>query len=162
MNKNDLKIIRHIKQMIKIYKLTCETGKIYYGSTSTELRIRLNHHKSDKRIPSCRSKGFINPKIELLETCEKEKQKKRESYYIRNFECVNKVIPDRTNQEWKKDNMDKIRIISNKSYHKRKEKSNEQRKEKITCECGTITNKRHLARHKKTKKHLNLILGAPN
>ena len=137
--------------MISIYKLTCKTGKIYYGSTTTELKVRLSH-----------SKGFIDPKIELLETCEKEQQKERESYYIRNFECVNKVIPDRKVDEWKKDNMDKLRIISNKSYHKRKEIINEKRKEKITCECGTITNKGHLARHKRTDKHKKLISGAPN
>tara|TARA_R110002012_G_scaffold59131_1_gene154456 strand:- start:16 stop:462 length:447 start_codon:yes stop_codon:yes gene_type:complete len=148
--------------MISIYKLTCKTGKIYYGSTTTELKVRLSHHKTEKRKISCNSKGFIDPKIELLETCEKEQQKERESYYIRNFECVNKVIPDRKVDEWKKDNMDKLRIIANKSYHKRKEKINEQRKEKITCECGTITNKGHLARHKRTDKHKKLISGAPN
>tara|TARA_R110000822_G_C14869117_1_gene445037 strand:- start:8 stop:457 length:450 start_codon:yes stop_codon:yes gene_type:complete len=145
--------------MINIYKLTCETGKNYYGSTSRELRIRLNEHKSKNQV--CSSKDFINPKIELLETCEKEQQKKRESYYIKKFDCVNVSIPNRSQKEWKENNKDKTRLINNKSYHNRKEIINELRKgnrdKKIVCECGTLTNKDNLSRHKRTKKHLKKI-----
>ena len=65
----------------KIYKLTCETGKIYIGSTCRTLNKRLQEHKSLKN--KCSSKGFINPSIELLEeidteNCEDLRKKERE------------------------------------------------------------------------------------
>ena len=141
--------------MINIYKLTCETGKIYYGSTNRDIKVRLLEHKRHKKN-TC--KDFINPNIELLETCEKEQQKERERYYIKNFECVNYKQPGR---HWK-DNDELHKIKRKEYYEKIKNKVCESRKVKIICECKTIVSKGHLVRHKKTKKHLNLILGAPN
>ena len=151
--------------MINIYKLTCETDKTYYGSTSRNLNIRLKEHKRQKRN-TC--KNFINPKIELLETCEKEQQKQRESYYIRNFDCVNKKIDDRTKKEYQKDNKKKQKEDAKKWYEKNREKKlkykkeyyennkeeiNEKNREKTTCECGVIITKYGLSRHKKSNKH---------
>tara|TARA_R110002153_G_scaffold48412_1_gene136534 strand:+ start:68 stop:499 length:432 start_codon:yes stop_codon:yes gene_type:complete len=84
---------------ISIYKITCETGKIYYGSTKRTLKQRLYNHIM---VKDCTSRDFINPKIELLETCKKENQKEREGYYIKNFECVNIRTPGRTKKEYEK------------------------------------------------------------
>ena len=41
-------------------------------------------------------------------------------------------------------------------YEKNKEKILERAKEKITCECGAIVNRRYLTEHKKTLKHKKL------
>jgi predicted GIY-YIG superfamily endonuclease len=74
-----------------IYKLTCETGKVYIGITSRNLRTRLTEHKSHKK---CMSKDFVNPTIELLEEFEtdsNEEKLKREVEYINKFDCVNKI-----------------------------------------------------------------------
>tara|TARA_R110002167_G_scaffold49110_2_gene144117 strand:+ start:937 stop:1374 length:438 start_codon:yes stop_codon:yes gene_type:complete len=132
--------------MINIYKLTCETDKTYYGSTSRNLNIRLLEHKRHKKN-TC--KDFINPKIELLETCEKEKQKERERYYIKTFDCVNYKQPGRHI----KDNDEQHQEYKKAYYKKTKNKVCEQRKEKTTCECGAIVNKGALTRHKKSNKH---------
>ena len=141
--------------MINIYKMTCETGKTYYGSTSRDLKVRLLEHKRHKKN-TC--KNFINPKIELLETCEKEKQNERERYFIKNFECVNYKQPGR---HWK-DNDELHKKTKKQYYEKIKNKVSESRKEKITCECGTIINKGGLLQHTKSKKHLNLISSGKN
>ncbi len=141
--------------MINIYKMTCETGKTYYGSTCRDLKVRLLEHKRHKRN-TC--KNFINPNIELLETCEKEKQNERERYFINNFECVNHKQPGR---HWK-DNDELHKTKRKEYYEKIKNKVCESRKEKITCDCGiTITKGGHL-KHKKSKKHLDLISGGKN
>ena len=96
-----------------------------------------------------------------------------EAKYIRENECINKQIPHRTNEEWKKDNKDKIteyqkeykkeynkdnkvkiNEIKKKYYEKNKDKLNEYHKEKITCECGAIITRGNFARHKKTQTHM--------
>ncbi len=84
-----------VKKMTgKIYKLTCETGKIYIGSTSRTLNKRLQEHKSLKN--NCSSKDFINPSIELLEEIEtenREELRKKEREYMEKIICVNKNKP---------------------------------------------------------------------
>ena len=154
--------------MISIYKITCETGKVYYGSTK-HIKKRFKHHTNVYNTSN--SKGFLNPKFEILETCNEEERKDKESYYIRNFECVNKRIENRTlkeyYQEFKNDKTkykyDKIHyeknkeIINNKKrihYEKNKEIILEKKKVKITCKCGSIIRKDKIKRHERSKKHL--------
>ena len=84
----------------KIYKLVCETGLIYIGSTTQNLKDRLRDHK--KKGNGCKCKAFINPKIELIENVECETKTElltRERYYIESIECVNLRIPLRTYEE---------------------------------------------------------------
>ena len=38
-----------------------------------------------------------------------------------------------------------------------KDKLSEQGKQKTTCECGCVVSKKHISRHKKSKKHIELI-----
>ena len=145
----------------KIYKMTCETGKVYIGSTSTPLKERLSRHK---RIHNhCVTKDFINPKIELIESypCEtKEQLLWREREWFEKTECVNKNKPIITDEERKisKKKYLKIWRDDNKLYHityrqENKERLNETAKEKIQCVCGIIVSKSHKARHLKSKKH---------
>ena len=95
--------------MSKIYKIVCnETGLTYYGSTTETLEGRLQKHESRFRKNeggkySC-YQIFENGdyKIELVEdvSCESKKElRDREAYYIRNYDCVNQVVPGRTRKE---------------------------------------------------------------
>lgn len=100
---------------------------------------------------------------------------------------LNIVIPTRTDKEWQKDNKEilaekrnqyynsnkenileeaKINYKHNKEiiinnvkeyYEKNKKIITEKNKEKITCECGCLIRKNDLTRHKKTKKHIELM-----
>ena len=90
----------------KIYKLVSNnTGKQYIGSScQKKLCSRLTGHvnKSNK----CISREIIedgNYEIILIENfpCDsKDELHKRERYYIETLDCVNKVIPTRTQQEY--------------------------------------------------------------
>tara|TARA_R110002020_G_scaffold269438_1_gene484768 strand:+ start:27 stop:548 length:522 start_codon:yes stop_codon:yes gene_type:complete len=162
----------------KIYKLVCNiTNEIYYGSTIETLKERLRKHNCFK---DCVSRNILergdyemilikdypcNSKWELEE---------EEGKYIRENKCINIVIPHRTMKEWYEDNkenqnqrMKKWREDNSeylKEYEKnrpnkkeRYEKKNIYNAEKITCECGCIIRRDSLAKHRRNKKHIDLI-----
>ena len=129
----------------KIYRLDClTTGKVYIGSTTKEtLAMRLTEHVSQFKkwiegktvITSFQIIENGNYKISLIELypCDsKDELTARESYYIRTMECVNKVIPDRTKEEYNSQyyekNKDKL-LKQMKQYEEtHKEKLEEYRK----------------------------------
>lgn len=107
----------------KIYKLV-GGGLTYYGSTCDELRKRLYQHKQKK----CKSKLLYDTgdKVEIILVekypCnDKMELHQRERYYIENFDCVNKNIPNRKNKEYHK-------IWTNNNKEKIKEQKREWRK----------------------------------
>jgi len=175
----------------KIYMIKCNlTGEAYYGSTTATLSKRLSRHISNS---TCMSNQIIDRgdyDIILIKNypCETRKELDREEgIYIRNNECVNKIVAGRTIKEWcyenkehlqeyrkeyKKENREKILEQRKKYYNENKEKTAEQKKKyynknkekiaeqynkKITCECGCIVSRSCLARHKRTLKHQNFI-----
>jgi len=119
----------------KIYKLVNDEmpDKIYYGSTTRDLNIRLSQHKSASN--SCSSKILFekgNVKIILVEEypCYSKKQLEiKESFYIENNECINKVIPRK------------------------------KPKKEFKCECGLTYTKDTKKEHFKSKKHIKAIQG---
>ena len=87
---------------MSVYKLTCETGKVYYGSTSKTLK-----HRKSKGWYKCACKDFINPKMELVETVEDLSLLEIvEDKYIRENECVN---------------INRARVTTEDKYHRTKE-----------------------------------------
>ena len=114
----------------KIYKIVDDgNGNVYYGSTIEKyISRRLQKHISDYKCYPNNKKYFTsyeilknnNYHIELAENvnCDNRFQlKNRERYYIENYNCVNKNIPNRTNKEYKLKNKDKIKD-KNKEYYK--------------------------------------------
>ena len=115
-------------------------------------------------------------KYELVEENEFETKydlHERERYYIENFDCVNKVIPNRTDKEYhkeyRKNNQEYLKEYRKKYYKENKEKKREyyetnkekfaeKNKEKVSCECGAIVSRDALTRHKKRKIHLDKII----
>ena len=120
----------------KIYKLIPRVenveNEIYIGSTTKEyLFQRLDGHRQDYRNwKSGVSKNYMtsfilfekygmgNVKIVLVENVNcnsKDELIEHEAFYIRNTKCVNKVIPNRTRQEYKRTNKEEI-ILKDKVY----------------------------------------------
>lgn len=117
----------------------------------------------------------------------KEQLHSRERHWIENNECLNKNIPTRTDSEyyqanrdkiyekniewrknnpvklaqymkkWRKNNHEKAKAYDKKKYEKHRDKILAQCKKKVTCECGTIVQRRNIIKHKTTDKHKNLI-----
>jgi len=136
----------------KIYKICSINGEdeCYIGSTTQGLSTRMSKHRHEylTKHAGPNSKilfdkyGIKNCKIVLIKklpcTC-KEELDAEEAYHIKNNNCVNKQIPGRTKKEYYEDN---------------KETIDEKRKIKVKCICGTTVRKSDLAKHKKTKHHI--------
>jgi hypothetical protein len=160
----------------KIYMIWCGDDK-YYGSTIRTLSARMSKHRyihkqaSGKKTSACvifDKHGTDNCKIELVELfpCHsKDELEAREGFYIRNNNCVNKIIPDRTRIEYNEVHRDDIKVQKQDYYTKNKDIINERNtsyyqankekySEKTVCRCGgsyTVKNKKQ---HEKTALHL--------
>ena len=101
--------------MYKIYKIIDNTnGNIYIGITTKTLCDRLTAHRYDaKHNNSCRSKEIVKNQNYRMELIEETDDKLRETYWIKNTDCINKNIPGRTDAESKK-----LWSDNNKEYYK--------------------------------------------
>ncbi len=184
----------------KIYKLVSyQTDKVYIGSTCEKLSARKARHISkyksflsgrDNYITSFELIKLGDIDIVLLEEfpCEnKEQLHKRERYYIDNNNCVNKVLPTRTDKEYYEANKEKIdeqikkyqeankeelknyrKAYNEKNKDKRKayrteyyakniDKIKEKGKISFICSCGFEVKKCKKSKHERTQKHLNSL-----
>ena len=100
-------------QNSKIYKLVSPSGLTYIGSTTQSLAKRKGKHKTNYKCwkggyqSYCTSFKLLDEAIDdidivLLETCNvnnKEELHAKERYWIESTDCVNKVVPGRTQKE---------------------------------------------------------------
>jgi len=153
-------------QNSKIYKLyDLETNEKYIGSTTQKLSVRLSGHvRSYKDVLNGKKKYVSsfkiiekgNYRIELIENypCEnKEELRKREGYYIRNCDCVNKLIAGRMKKEinisYYQNNKEFFKNYYQNYYQRNKAKY----AEKLLCNCGGYYRRDSKYDHKKTKRH---------
>jgi hypothetical protein len=185
----------------KIYKIVDNTNdNIYVGSTTKKyLSQRLSGHmKSFRRYKNGKSSYVTSFQILenndfdiiLLENvCCKtvDELRARERYHIETNKCVNKVIPTRTDAEYRQQHINEIReknIIYSKTHQEERKTYREQHKTEIlkkakeyrdthkneittkqkeyglkrfTCECGTECRWLDKSKHFKTKKHQSYI-----
>lgn len=184
----------------KIYKIESLKGnKVYIGSTTKKyLSQRMDTHRSDYKRWRNNKKGYVtsynlfeeygieNCEIVLLELfpCGSlDELHAREGYYIREIDCVNKIVQGRTRQEYNETNKDKFKkyrtdnkemikqrhtkwykdnkeLISEKTkQYRESNKSKIQEKTKISflCECGSCIRVCHKLDHLKTKKHQKFV-----
>jgi hypothetical protein len=150
----------------KIYTIRCRTNDtlIYVGSTIQSLAVRWGAHKVDSKKNNQKNRVIyttINNEwnkwyIELYELypCNtKEELHRKEGEIIREIGTLNCKIAGRTDKEYRENNKEDILKKSKEYYENNKDKF----KENIICECGCITTIYHLNRHRKTKKHYDLI-----
>ena len=148
----------------------------YYGSTANLIKRKSEHIKNYNKWvkagrPSnntrCSSVHIIDNgdwKMEKIDEVIGERWEaiKKEGEYQKNNECVNICIASRTKKEYYNDNKQAILEKVKELYNLNKQAILEKKKEKIICECGAKVAKRHLARHRKSKKHINFINSANN
>ena len=161
----------------KIYKIISpHTDKCYVGSTIQPLCNRLALHRKhfDKKKYSSREIMKLGDyKIILIENypCNsKEELNKREQYFIDTLDCVNRFkafITEEQKQERiknykieyrKRERTKQLEKEYNKEWRKKnRDKINENSRQKIKCECGSITTKNNIYRHKKSQKHIDWV-----
>jgi hypothetical protein len=173
-----------------IYKICCKDENItecYVGST-TNAKNRKKTHKSkctnknsiDYNRPVYRyirdNGGFDNWIFEVLENypCRnKEQLVFRERFWFEKLGAtLNSCYPQRSMEQYRKDNKVEISEKGKKYYEKNKVEISEKRKEryeknkveisekgkeKVECECGSVVRKDSLTKHKKTQKHQNYL-----
>ena len=122
----------------KIYMIWCEDDK-YYGSTTETLSRRMSGHRTHYKTKYNNCSSFIifekygieNCKIELVELvpCNSlEELRAREGYYIRNNECINNRIANRTRSEYRNDNKEQTLEKQKQYCEENKEKIAENKK----------------------------------
>lgn len=103
----------------KIYKLQCDDGYFYIGSTCNELRYRLHGHKQDSRDRTTRVYQHINEigwncvRIVLIEEfpCEnKQALVRKEDEYVRNHKNDSFCLNVRNANETKEEKQERHRI----------------------------------------------------
>ena len=123
-----------------IYKIHCNTNNLdYYGSTIQDIKKRISSHKYKykqylKGIQEHYIRSFDiikenNYTVEIVEKCDENNRISRESYYIRNFKCVNKTIPDRNQKEYIEQNKTKLSKYAKEYNEKNKEIKKQKAKE---------------------------------
>jgi hypothetical protein len=153
---------------------------VYYGSTTQRLSKRLNEHKQKYKIWCNNKYSYVtsfelfkigDPIITLVERypCDdKESLIARERFYIENNTCVNKIIPGRTDAEWRQVNRETLLERHTQYYQTNHETILEQKaqyyqdnKEILnanhTCCCGGKYTHKHKSRHIKTNKHQSYL-----
>ena len=167
----------------KIYKITSnQTNQVYIGSTCDALCKRMGNHRAKRQL-YLDGKGhkycsfdilqYDDAVIVLIENhpCDNVEQlTRRERHYIENTpNCINRVVPGRTDAEYRQDNKEVI-AIKMKAYHEahrevllqqmktRYDANREAREQKVTCGCGKIVSNASLTRHQKTTKHQQYLL----
>ena len=115
-------------KMVKIYKIIDNTnGNIYIGKTTKEyLSSRIASHVYDfNRGHYCSSQIILKNNDWRYELIEETDDETREEYWIKNTDCVNKVIPGGNSKKWKKRwndrNKDKINELTLKNRDKHNE-----------------------------------------
>tara|TARA_E500000318_G_scaffold110366_2_gene125622 strand:- start:641 stop:1042 length:402 start_codon:yes stop_codon:yes gene_type:complete len=125
-------------ETIKIYKIVDNTnGNCYIGSTKQSICNRVARHKSymkneNEYCSSCIVLKNNDYFYEQIDTCEHDKRKETEKYYIN-------YTPNCINQR---------RLNFNKQAYN---------SQKIKCPCGCEVNRSSLKRHKESKKHFKYL-----
>jgi hypothetical protein len=122
--------------LIKEYKV-CAENNIDKTHLSVYEQLWMNKINCVNKNNCCRIASLLNIEKYSKEYREKNKEKKA---------------------EYREKNKKKFAEKKKEFYEKNKEKIAKKMAEKITCDCGSIVSKIHLSRHKKTKKHINLML----
>ncbi len=154
-----------------IYTIKCLDNNIkdfYIGST-TNFKQRKNKHYSNcynennkefnkKLYKFIRNNGgwdnFTMHKMMEINCDDKKELYKIEGQMIKYYKpSLNKKIEGRTLKQYRQDNKDKIKEYREKNKDKLKEKASE----KVKCECGCMIRRSDIAKHRKTKKHINII-----
>ena len=145
----------------KIYKLWSPEGDdIYIGSTTISLSRRKAKHKSQNNTSKILFEKYTDVRIELLEECpcdNKEQLLKKEGEYIRNNNCVNKFIPNRTPKEYRENNKEKIKERNKEYRENNKEHIKEHNSSPFVCECGRTVRLGDKSHHLKSKIHIKLL-----
>jgi hypothetical protein len=147
----------------KVYKIVCNTTRLQYvGATCQRyLSQRLTQHVSHYDQWKKGKKHYITSgqvlekgdyEIVLLENCpvkSVDELHARERYWIETLDCVNKVVPTRTDREYYEQNREKIKEIQRQWVDQNRERVSDYKKK------WALENKDRLAENAKVYREAN-------
>ena len=126
-------------------ELHSEEGKYIEQNICVNKQIPGKSREEKYKIISLQKKKWREENKEHQKKYMKKWKEKNDKYYSNYYNNNKTKIIEKYNQ-YRKDNIEKI-----------KEYKKEKNKEKITCECGCVISYSCFNRHKKTKKHFEIL-----
>ncbi len=145
-----------------IYLLYDDEGRCYVGKT-VDIHNRLKQHRCKSNLTRSR---YLNEdfKCEVIVECDDEDElAKLEQTYFDYYKdsygdkCVNCIRPLQSKNQYYETHKEELKQYQKEYRETNKEKISEQKKQTITCECGSIIRRDDIAIHFKTNKHQNHI-----
>ena len=146
-------------KVLELSNYEYDTIEVVYYDTKYDLR---QHERLLIEGQVCVNMVIPNRTVKEWNIDNKEKIKQ---YYIDNKEKLNEYskqywIDNKEKlKQYKIDNKEKLNEYSKQYWIDNKDKLAENRNQKITCECGCIVSKQNISTHRKSKKHIKLMLG---
>jgi len=139
-------LLNHELNTISPYQSKQEQ-KEYAKNNNKKYREKNKEKLKEKKKEYCKKN-----KEKIKEYYEKYKEKNKEKY--KEYYEKNKEKLKEKKKEYCKKNKEKIKERSKEYYEKNKEKIKIRKTAKLICECGLISSCNHMARHRRTKKHI--------
>ena len=136
-----------------VYKFMRDNG----GWDNWEFEILENYEAKDEKDLIKRERHWFDNLKPTLNTNIPARTKDEHKLYKKNYQLEHKEQTKERDKAYRQEHKEEIAEKNRVRYEENKEKISEQRKEKVTCECGSILTKTHLPRHKKSTKHIELM-----
>ena len=126
----------------------CEYFKTHYETNRERIRKKYqDYYEDNKEQIKEMSKKYYDTNKEAIKS-------KRRPYHEKYRD--REVNRDRYKQ-WREENKERTKEYKKIYYEANRESINQKKKHTIECDCGRQVTAVHLARHKKTKRHLDLM-----
>ena len=133
-------------------------------------RIRKHYEQNRDKILDQQKHRYQENKKQILEKCKhyrelhkeqrveydkhyRELNKEKIAEYKKCYSILNKDKLAKKKKQYYELNKQQLVEQQKQYYEQNKERITERRKEKVICECGCVSTKRHLMRHKRSKNH---------
>ena len=130
-------------RMIQIKEFPC-INKRQAEAEEDRFMMELKANMNDHRASRSHAEWYIDNRDKILE------------YNKQIYNDNRNKILEKQKQIYN-ENRDKIIERVKQNYNENRDKINRNRKQKMTCECGCVVNKGDISKHRKTKKHNDLL-----
>tara|TARA_R100000541_G_scaffold13970_1_gene23338 strand:- start:498 stop:1157 length:660 start_codon:yes stop_codon:yes gene_type:complete len=167
-NAHNFKLYQHIREnsgvweMKKIKDFPCENDielRQEEDRIMLELNASLNIHRAYLTEDEKKEylKNYYEEHKEHYKEYRKANKEQRKKYY-KEYRKANKEKLNERDKKYYEANKEKNSERCKKYREANKEQIKAKRREKINCECGCLVIRKYITGHRKTKKHLDLIL----
>lgn len=144
----------HKKEGFYIKKLGASLNTHVAGRTREEYALENREHilkvkKEGNKIWNANNPDYYH---KYYQDNKEKKSKQSAEYFKKNQKKITEY-----KKKYNEDNKEHQKEYFKKRYEQNKEQIQKRRKEKITCECGSITVRAAVSVHKKSKKHIEFM-----